>query len=141
MPRDMRLQPRLGGAHDDLVGAVRAPLGAEERSGARVVKAQVPLSEMFGYVGDLRSRTQGRANYSMVFDSYAEVPANVAKEVASAPDHRVSTPSSAMRAESTVRPAGPCTCREISPGIAAARARLSPKPMNVVNKPSLEFLC
>ncbi|SDD46683.1 elongation factor G [Actinokineospora iranica] len=53
----------------------------EERSGARVVKALVPLSEMFGYVGDLRSKTQGRANYSMVFDSYAEVPAGVAKEI------------------------------------------------------------
>ncbi|WP_166902578.1 elongation factor G [Mycobacterium sp. DL440] len=53
----------------------------EERSGARVVKALVPLSEMFGYVGDLRSKTQGRANYSMVFDSYAEVPANVSKEI------------------------------------------------------------
>ncbi len=53
----------------------------EERSGARVVKAQVPLSEMFGYVGDLRSKTQGRANYSMVFDSYAEVPAQVSKEI------------------------------------------------------------
>ncbi|ORI18049.1 translation elongation factor G [Rhodococcus sp. 1163] len=53
----------------------------EERSGARIVKALVPLSEMFGYIGDLRSKTQGRANYSMVFDSYAEVPANVAKEI------------------------------------------------------------
>jgi elongation factor G len=53
----------------------------EERAGARVIKAQVPLSEMFGYVGDLRSKTQGRANYSMVFDSYAEVPTNVAKEI------------------------------------------------------------
>jgi elongation factor G len=53
----------------------------EERAGARVVKAHVPLSEMFGYVGDLRSKTQGRANYSMVFDSYAEVPANVSKEI------------------------------------------------------------
>ncbi|GLZ39971.1 elongation factor G [Actinokineospora sp. NBRC 105648] len=53
----------------------------EERSGARIVKALVPLSEMFGYVGDLRSKTQGRANYSMVFDSYSEVPANVAKEI------------------------------------------------------------
>ncbi|WP_112262350.1 elongation factor G [Lentzea terrae] len=53
----------------------------EERSGTRVVKALVPLSEMFGYVGDLRSKTQGRANYSMVFDSYAEVPANVSKEI------------------------------------------------------------
>ncbi|MGH3439381.1 MAG: elongation factor G [Sciscionella sp.] len=53
----------------------------EERSGSRVVKATVPLSEMFGYVGDLRSKTQGRANYSMQFDSYAEVPVNVAKEI------------------------------------------------------------
>jgi elongation factor G len=53
----------------------------EERSGSRVVKAHVPLSEMFGYVGDLRYKTQGRANYSMQFDSYAEVPANVAKEI------------------------------------------------------------
>ena len=53
----------------------------EERGGSRVVKAHVPLSEMFGYVGDLRSKTQGRANYSMVFDSYAEVPANVSKEI------------------------------------------------------------
>jgi elongation factor G len=53
----------------------------EERSGSRVIKALVPLSEMFGYVGDLRSRTQGRANYTMQFDSYAEVPANVSKEI------------------------------------------------------------
>jgi elongation factor G len=53
----------------------------EERSGIRVVKALVPLSEMFGYVGDLRSRTQGRADYSMQFDSYAEVPPNIAKEI------------------------------------------------------------
>ena len=53
----------------------------EERGGNRVVKALVPLSEMFGYVGDLRSKTQGRASYSMQFDSYAEVPSNVAKEI------------------------------------------------------------
>jgi elongation factor G len=53
----------------------------EERTGSRVVKALVPLSEMFGYVGDLRSKTQGRANYSMQFDSYAEVPPNIAKEI------------------------------------------------------------
>jgi elongation factor G len=53
----------------------------EERSGVRVVKALVPLSEMFGYVGDLRSRTQGRADYSMQFDSYAEVPPTIAKEI------------------------------------------------------------
>ena len=49
-----------------------------------VVKAHVPLSEMFGYVGDLRSKTQGQANYSMVFDSYAEVPAQVSEIIARA---------------------------------------------------------
>ncbi|MGW4057184.1 elongation factor G [Amycolatopsis sp. NPDC004747] len=69
----------------DVIGDLNSRRGQiqamEERSGTRVVKALVPLSEMFGYVGDLRSRTQGRANYSMVFDSYAEVPANVAKEI------------------------------------------------------------
>jgi elongation factor G len=53
----------------------------DERAGARVVKALVPLSEMFGYVGDLRSKTQGRASYSMQFDSYAQVPQNVATEI------------------------------------------------------------
>ena len=53
----------------------------EDASGVKIVRALVPLSEMFGYVGDLRSRTQGRANYSMQFDSYGEVPQNVAKEI------------------------------------------------------------
>jgi elongation factor G len=53
----------------------------EGAGGARVVKALVPLSEMFGYVGDLRSKTQGRASYSMQFDSYAEVPKAVAEEI------------------------------------------------------------
>ena len=69
----------------DVIGDLNSRRGQiqamEERGGARVVKAHVPLSEMFGYVGDLRSKTQGRANYSMVFDSYAEVPANVSKEI------------------------------------------------------------
>jgi elongation factor G len=46
-----------------------------------VVKALVPLSEMFGYIGDLRSKTSGRANFSMQFDSYSEVPPNIAKEI------------------------------------------------------------
>jgi elongation factor G len=53
----------------------------DERSGARIVRALVPLSEMFGYVGDLRSKTQGRASYSMQFDSYAQVPSSVATEI------------------------------------------------------------
>ena len=69
----------------DVIGDLNSRRGLiqsmDERSGARVVKALVPLSEMFGYVGDLRSKTQGRASYSMVFDSYAEVPASVAKEI------------------------------------------------------------
>ncbi|MFC9996231.1 elongation factor G [Nocardia sp. NPDC127526] len=69
----------------DVIGDLNSRRGQiqamEERSGARVVKALVPLSEMFGYIGDLRSKTQGRANYSMVFASYAEVPANVSKEI------------------------------------------------------------
>ncbi|MCL2780423.1 MAG: elongation factor G [Actinomycetia bacterium] len=69
----------------DVIGDLNSRRGhiqaMDERSGARVVKALVPLSEMFGYVGDLRSKTQGRAAYSMQFDSYAEVPANVAKEI------------------------------------------------------------
>lgn len=69
----------------DVIGDLNSRRGQiqsmDERSGARVVKAVVPLSEMFGYVGDLRSRTQGRASYSMQFNSYAEVPAAVAKEI------------------------------------------------------------
>jgi elongation factor G len=69
----------------DVIGDLNSRRGQiqamEERSGARVVRAVVPLSEMFGYVGDLRSRTQGRADYTMQFDSYAEVPPNIAKEI------------------------------------------------------------
>jgi len=69
----------------DVIGDINSRRGViqemGERGGSRVVRALVPLSEMFGYVGDLRSRTQGRASYTMQFDSYAEVPANVAKEI------------------------------------------------------------
>jgi elongation factor G len=69
----------------DVIGDLNSRRGTiqamEERGGARVIRALVPLSEMFGYVGDLRSKTQGRASYSMQFDSYAEVPQNVAKEI------------------------------------------------------------
>ncbi|MFC9965001.1 elongation factor G [Nocardia ignorata] len=52
-----------------------------ERGGAHVVRALTPLSEMFGYIGDLRSKTRGRANFSMTFDSYAPVPPEVAKSI------------------------------------------------------------
>ncbi|TQJ49566.1 elongation factor G [Phycicoccus sp. SLBN-51] len=55
--------------------------GMEDISGAKVVRGLVPLSEMFGYVGDLRSKTQGRASFSMEFDSYNEVPKAVAEEI------------------------------------------------------------
>lgn len=69
----------------DVIGDLNSRRGQiqamDERSGARIVRALVPLSEMFGYVGDLRSRTQGRASYSMEFDSYAEVPGNISKEI------------------------------------------------------------
>jgi elongation factor G len=69
----------------DVIGDLNSRRGQiqamEERSGARAVKALVPLAEMFGYVGDLRSRTQGRADYSMQFDSYAQVPSVIAKEI------------------------------------------------------------
>ena len=69
----------------DVIGDINSRRGQiqamEDISGAKVVKGLVPLSEMFGYVGDLRSKTQGRANYSMQFDSYAEVPRAVAEEI------------------------------------------------------------
>ncbi|MFM1986062.1 MAG: elongation factor [Actinomycetota bacterium] len=69
----------------DVIGDLNSRRGQiqamDERAGARVVKALVPLSEMFGYVGDLRSKTQGRASYSMQFHSYAQVPAAVSQEI------------------------------------------------------------
>ncbi|MFC5184453.1 elongation factor G [Actinomadura harenae] len=69
----------------DVIGDINSRRGQvqemDERAGMRVVKAHVPLSEMFGYVGDLRSKTQGRAVFTMQFHSYAEVPKNVAEEI------------------------------------------------------------
>ncbi len=56
-------------------------LSMEDATGVKVIRANVPLSEMFGYVGDLRSKTSGRAVYSMTFDSYSEVPRAVADEI------------------------------------------------------------
>ncbi|MFI6505171.1 elongation factor G [Nonomuraea typhae] len=71
----------MGDVIGDLNGRRGQIQAMDERSGARVITALVPLSEMFGYVGDLRSKTQGRASYSMQFDSYAEVPPGIAKEI------------------------------------------------------------
>jgi elongation factor G len=55
--------------------------GMEARGNAQVVKAMIPLSEMFGYATSLRSRTQGRGTYSMHFDHYEEVPKSIAEEI------------------------------------------------------------
>ena len=75
---------------DDYMGEVIGDLNSrrgqvqameEGFGGSKLIKAIVPLSEMFGYVGDLRSKTSGRASYSMQFDSYAEVPKSVAEEI------------------------------------------------------------
>ena len=55
--------------------------GTEDRNGIKVIDANVPLAEMFGYATDLRSRTQGRGNYTMQFDHYAEVPKSVAEKI------------------------------------------------------------
>ncbi|GGL06562.1 elongation factor G 1 [Planomonospora parontospora subsp. antibiotica] len=71
----------MGDVIGDLNGRRGQIRAMDERAGARVVQAIVPLSEMFGYVGDLRSKTQGRASFSMQFDSYAEVPQHIAKEI------------------------------------------------------------
>jgi len=69
----------------DVIGDLNSRRGQiqsmEDATGVKVVRALVPLSEMFGYVGDLRSKTSGRAVYSMTFDSYAEVPKAVADEI------------------------------------------------------------
>ncbi|WP_166868755.1 MULTISPECIES: elongation factor G [unclassified Salinibacterium] len=69
----------------DVIGDINSRRGQiqamEDATGVKVIRALVPLSEMFGYVGDLRSKTSGRAVYSMTFDSYAEVPKAVADEI------------------------------------------------------------
>jgi len=63
--------------------------GQEPRGNALAVKASVPLAEMFGYATDLRSNTQGRANYTMQFDRYEEVPNNLAEGIV---EHRTGEP-------------------------------------------------
>ncbi len=69
----------------DLMGNVSSRRGTiqgtEDRNGSKVIDAQIPLSDMFGYATDLRSRTQGRGQYTMQFDHYAEVPKSVAEKI------------------------------------------------------------
>jgi elongation factor G len=57
--------------------------GMDQRGNSQVIRAQVPMSEMFGYATDLRSKTQGRATYSMQFHSYQDVPESIADEIVS----------------------------------------------------------
>ena len=76
-------------AHEEFMGDVIGNLnskrghmdGIDERGSSRVIRAHVPLAEMFGYATELRSMTQGRATYSMEFSRYSEVPANLANEL------------------------------------------------------------
>jgi len=69
----------------DVIGDLNSRRGQissmSDRGNAKVIAAMVPLSSMFGYINNLRSMSQGRAQYSMVFDHYAAVPANVVEEV------------------------------------------------------------
>ena len=71
----------MGDVMGDLSSRRGQLTGTEQRGNATVIRAHVPLSEMFGYVGDLRSRTQGRATYTMQFDSYQQVPNSVQEEI------------------------------------------------------------
>ncbi|MEY2522137.1 MAG: elongation factor [Ilumatobacteraceae bacterium] len=92
MARPVLLEPIMGievVTPEDYMGDVMGDLssrrgrieGMEARGNTQVIKAQVPLSEMFGYSTDLRSRTQGRATYTMQFAQYMEVPPNIASDI------------------------------------------------------------
>jgi len=70
-----------GGVIGDLLGRRGQVLGQDTRGNAQVINAMVPLANMFGYINTLRSMSQGRAQYSMEFDHYAQVPQNIADEV------------------------------------------------------------
>ena len=71
----------LGNVMGDITSRRGRPLGQESRGNALAIDAMVPLSEMFGYVTSLRSNTQGRGNFTMVFDHYDEVPKNISDEI------------------------------------------------------------
>ena len=74
---------------EDYLGAVQGNvssrrgqlMGTDDVNGSKMIHSEIPLSEMFGYATDLRSRTQGRGNYTMTFDHYAEVPRNIAEKI------------------------------------------------------------
>jgi elongation factor G len=73
----------MGDVIGDLNGRRGQIMGMETRAGSQVIRSHVPLSEMFGYATELRSRTQGRASFTMHFWRYEEAPANIAEEVIS----------------------------------------------------------
>jgi len=79
----------LGTVNGDLNRRRGQVMGQEQRGNAQVVKAFVPLGEMFGYATDLRSSTQGRATYTMQFERYEEVPNSIAEEIV---EHRAGEP-------------------------------------------------
>jgi elongation factor G len=71
----------MGDVNGDLSRRRGVLQGMDDSPAGMVIRAEVPLAEMFGYATDLRSMSQGRATYSMEFDKYAEVPPNVAESV------------------------------------------------------------
>ena len=71
----------LGNVMGDITSRRGRPLGQESRGNALAIDAMVPLSEMFGYATSLRSNTQGRGNFTMVFDHYEEAPKNITEEI------------------------------------------------------------
>jgi elongation factor G len=74
-------EPFMGDVIGDLNSRRGKIQGMDPRAGAQVITAQVPLAEMFGYATDLRSKTQGRATYTMQFGHYAQVPGNIAETI------------------------------------------------------------
>jgi len=71
----------MGPVNGDLVSRRGRLEGTEIIGGTHIIRAMVPLSEMFGYATDLRSRTQGRGSFTMHFGQYEEVPRNIAEEI------------------------------------------------------------
>ena len=76
--------------------------GMDDIGGGKMVRGYVPLAEMFGYATDLRSKTQGRGNYSMFFDHYDPVPKNIQEKVLRESDHSLSLQSTCKKHKSEI---------------------------------------
>ena len=83
----------LGDIMGDLASRRGRIQSQEDRGGTQIISARVPLSEMFGYATEMRSRTQGRATYSMHFDRYEQAPSHVSEEVIAGCKERSSEPA------------------------------------------------